>query len=136
MTDGRGVPISVAISGAHLHDSRALLPVVDHVAITTSCGCRRPRNICLDKAYDSSPLRKALCQRRIRPHIRRRGEALLGRFRGKARRWVVERCNSWHNNFRALKIRWEVWAKNYLSLVHLASAIIAFRQASYTKTEV
>lgn len=39
--------------------------------------------------------------RRIIPHIRRRGESpLLGCIRGKPRRWVVERTNSWHNRVR------------------------------------
>src|SRR5260370_13956170 len=47
--------------------------------------------------------------RGVKPHIRRLGEpALTGPIRGKKpRRWVVERTNSWHNNFRALRIQIE-----------------------------
>jgi transposase len=43
--------------------------------------------------------------RGVKPHIRRRTEpALTGPIRGKKpRRWVVERTNSWHKNFRALR---------------------------------
>lgn len=48
---------------------------------------------------------------------------------GLTRRWVVERTNSWHNNFRALKIRWERKALHYGALIHLASALVAFRAA-------
>nr|WP_232423414.1 hypothetical protein [Leptospira weilii] len=44
----------------------------------------------------------------MRPHIRKKGEKpLIGKYKGKPRRWVVERTNSWHNRFRAILIRWE-----------------------------
>jgi len=67
----------------------------------------------------------------VRPHIRRRGEPpLTGPIRGKkARRWVVERTGSWHNNFRALRIRWERNADNHRALVQLACAFICFQAA-------
>ncbi|EMY14766.1 transposase DDE domain protein [Leptospira weilii str. Ecochallenge] len=42
-------------------------------------------------------------RRNIRPHIRKKGEKpLIGKYKGKPRRWVVERTNSWHNRFRAI----------------------------------
>lgn len=50
--------------------------------------------------------------------------------RGRPRRWVVERANSWHNNFRALRIRWETKATHYMALVHMACALIAYRAAT------
>ena len=130
MTDGRGVPISLVISGANIHDSRALVPLVDNVAIETPRGCRRPIHLCLDKAYDSAVIAAAIRQRGIKPHIRRRGEGMVGKVKGKARRWVVERCNSWHSNFRALKMRWERYGKNFLALLHMGSALLALQQAS------
>ena len=34
-----------------------------------------------------------------------------------AKRWVVERTNSWHNRFRKLFTRYEKKAENYLGLV-------------------
>jgi len=43
---------------------------------------------------------------------------------------VVERTNSWHNNFRALRIRWETKASHYMALVHMACALIAYRAAT------
>jgi hypothetical protein len=43
---------------------------------------------------------------------------------------VVERTNSWHNNFRALRIRWETKATHYMALVHRACALIAYRAAT------
>jgi len=54
---------------------------------------------------------------------------LLGFYFGKPRRWVVERTNSWHNRFRALLIRWERRAANYLGLCQLACALITLQQA-------
>ncbi|EMN16545.1 hypothetical protein LEP1GSC056_3411 [Leptospira borgpetersenii str. Brem 328] len=29
---------------------------------------------------------------------------LIGKYKGKSRRWVVERTNSWHNRFRAILV--------------------------------
>ena len=45
----------------------------------------------------------------------------------KARRWVVERTQSWMNRFRAILIRWEKKPANYLGWVHLVCALITFR---------
>ncbi len=42
---------------------------------------------------------------------------------------MVERTNSWHNNFRALRIRWERHGINYMALVEMACALIACRAA-------
>lgn len=47
----------------------------------------------------------------------------------KARRWVVERGHSWFNPFRALLIRREKKAENYLGELHLACAFIIYRAA-------
>jgi transposase len=72
----------------------------------------------------------AVGARRISPHIRRIGEQpLLGCVQGKPRRWVVERTNAWHNRFRGLLVRWERIGAHYHGLLHLACALIAFRQA-------
>jgi len=46
-----------------------------------------------------------------------------------AKRWVVERTNSWHNRFRKLFTRYEKKADdNYLGLVQFACCIIIFRK--------
>jgi transposase len=130
LVDARGVPISVVITGANVHDKWPLADVLDAVIVRGSRGPRRPVNICLDKGYDYIDCEAEVIMRRITPHIRRRGEPpMMGCVRGKARRWVVERTNSWHNRFRALLIRWERKGDNYLALVHLASGLIAFQQA-------
>lgn len=130
LTDGRGVPLSVEISGANVHDKWLVEQTLDGVVLRGSRGPRRPEHVCLDKGYDYADVEAALRTRGIKPHIRRRGEpALVGCARGRPRRWVVERTNAWHNQFRALLVRWERTGTRYLGLVHLACAIIAFQQA-------
>jgi len=120
----------VKITGANVHDKHMLAPTLDAVVIRTARGPRRPAHLCLDKGYDYPDCDAAVRQRRIKPHIRRRGEKkMIGCFRGKPRRWVVERTNSWHNRFRGLLIRWETTGANYLALVQLACALIALQQA-------
>ncbi len=53
----------------------------------------------------------------------------LASARKKARRWVVERAHSWMNRFRAVLVRWNKKAENYLAMLHFALAVIAYRSA-------
>ena len=130
LTDGRGVPLAAGITAANVHDKWMVGPALDAVIIKAPRGPRRAGHLCLDKGYDYDDVDEAVRQRRIQPHIRRRGEPpLVGCAKGKARRWVVERTNSWHNRFRAVLVRWERNAENYLALLHLACGIIALQQA-------
>lgn len=130
LTDGRGVPLSVVITGANVHDKWMVADVLDAVVLRAARGPRRPEHLCLDKGYDYADSEAAVRSRGIVPHIRRRGEQpLLGCVHGKPRRWVVERTNSWHNRFRGLLVRWERLAANYLAMLQLACGIIAYRQA-------
>lgn len=130
LTDGRGVPLSALITGANVHDKWMVGSSLDAVVIRAPRGPRRPAHLCLDKGYDYQDAEAAVRVRGITPHIRRRGEQpLIGCVRGKPRRWVVERTNSWHNRFRGLLIRWERLAENYLAMVQLVCGLIAFQQA-------
>lgn len=130
LTDGRGVPLSVVITGANVHDKWMVVAALDAVVLRAPRGPRRPDNLCLDKGYDYADAEAAVRKRGITPHIRRRGEEpLVGCVRGRPRRWVVERTNSWHNRFRDLLIRWERISANYLAMLQLASGLIAYQQA-------
>jgi putative transposase len=130
LTDGRGVPISACITGANVHDKWLVGQVLDAAVVRAPRGPRRPDNVCLDKGYDYADTEAEVRARGVRPHIRRRGEPpLLGCVRGKPRRWVVERTNSWHNRCRGLLVRWERKGENYLALVYLGCALIALQQA-------
>jgi putative transposase len=93
------------------------------------------QNLCLDKGYDSQEIEYEAVKRGYIPHIRYRGEESLLVMTKKynnnhhpARRWVVERTNSWHNRFRKLLIRYEKKSENYLGLVQLSNSIIIYRR--------
>lgn len=62
----------------------------------------------------------------------RDGQVGIGKKPG---RWVVERTNSWRNNFRALRIRWEKTSANYLAFVHPACALIRIQAANQEPRE-
>ena len=130
LTDERGVPLCVTVSGANVPDMKMAMATLDGVADYVPGPRFRPANICLDKGYDYKIVDEGIKQRRINGHTRRRGEPpLIGCVKGKPRRWVVERTNSWHNRFRALLIRWERYSSHYLALCLLASSLIALRIA-------
>jgi putative transposase len=130
VTDGRGAPIGVTLTGANVHDEHMVGKTLDAIVLPRG-GRRMPDNLCLDKGYDYPKPEREATRRHVTPHIRRRGEpALTGPIRGKkARRWVVERTNSWHNNYRALRIRWERKAAHHLAFVHMACALICYQTA-------
>jgi putative transposase len=88
------------------------------------------QHLCTDKGYDFDDIRLSAKRRIYIAHIPYRGVAPLPKKSGQQpHRWVIERTNRWHNLFRRLKIRFEVYASNYLAFVDLANAIICFRRA-------
>lgn len=128
--DGRGVPLSIVVTGANKHDVTQLEIVLDQVVF------ERPKdieqNLCADKGYSGEPAINAIKRRNYVPHIKQRGEEIEEKRNNpdfKARRWVVEAANSWFNRFRKLLVRYEKLNETYQALVHLAAAIIAFRKA-------
>ena len=131
LTDQRGAPLAVTLTGANVHDVKACLATLDSIIAPRP----QPRpyhrqHLCLDKGYDSAEIEAGVRQRGYEPHIRRRGEEALDPGSGRrhpARRWVVERTGSWLNRFRKLLIRWEKKAENYLALVHLACCLTVYR---------
>ncbi len=134
LTDGGGVPLAVAVSGANTHDMRLVEPTLKSFAI------RRPRpkpggrkqHFCGDKGYDYADTRDLVRRRGYTLHIKSRGDEareLRSNPRFIARRWVVERSHSWLNRFRRLLIRWEKKADNYEAMLHIACAIITLRLA-------
>jgi putative transposase len=131
LTDGRGVPLGVAVAGANAHDQRLFRATLDNLAIRRPRPkARCPQHLCCDKGYDAASLRHEARRRRYRPHIKSRGEEQTAkRTRGRrARRWVVERIASWINRFRRILIRWEKKAANYEAMLHFAFAYVTWRQ--------
>ena len=128
MVDRNGLPLSVTLSAANVHDNQMLEATVDAVLpIKRPRGRprKRPAKLHADKAYDSQALRQALRQRGITPRLaRRRIEASdrLGHYR-----WVVERTLSWLNRFRRLKVRYERRADIHQAFLTLGCALICWR---------
>ena len=64
-------------------------------------------------------------------HIRRIGEEKkdeAGEKRHPARRWVVERTLAWLSKCRALLVRYDKKARNYLGLIKLACILLWYRR--------
>ena len=131
MTDQRGAPVAVTITAANCHDMKAAFCTLDAVVTPRPpITPYHPQHLCLDKGYDYPEIDEGVRQRGYTPHIRRCGEPKLDPNtprRHPARRWVVERTNSWHNRFRKLAVRFEKKVENYLALVHIACCLISYR---------
>lgn len=128
MVDRTGVPLAILLTGANVHDSKALTAVVDAVGPVRQRRGRprkRPDKLHADKGYDFKRCRNDLRARGITPRIARRGvdsSKHLGKHL-----WVVERTFAWINQFRRLVIRYERHADLHRAFLVLAAALICYR---------
>ena len=131
LTDGRGVPIAVAIAGANAHDQTLVRETLNHLRVRRPRPSRRRRqHLCADKGYDAKAIRRSIDRCGYTAHIPHKGEEPKPPHpHAQARRWVVERSHSWTNRARRLLIRWEKKAANYLGLLHLQFSLTAWRTA-------
>lgn len=120
------------IAGANVHDAKLLDATLNAVVVERpELTAEAPQHLCLDKGYDNPSGREAAEAHGYVPHIRKIGEEKLdlqGRKRHPARRWVVERTLSWLSKCRALLVRYDKKAQNYLGLLQLACALLWFRR--------
>ncbi|MFD9519630.1 IS5 family transposase [Streptomyces sp. NPDC059979] len=129
ITEPAGLPLSVGISGANLHDSQALEPLVRGIPpIRSRRGRRRrrPGKLHADKGYDYAHLRRWLRERGIKHRIARRSvepSQRLGRHR-----WVVERTVPWPVGCRRLHRRYERKAGHVLAFTGIACTLICYRR--------
>ncbi|MGH1569446.1 IS5 family transposase [Methylobacterium sp. P31] len=130
VTDARGTPLGVCLSGANRHDSAMMAPTLDAIPPLRNGRRGRPRRrpdkLHADKAYDARPRRHECRARGIVPRIARRGidsSERLGRHR-----WVVERTHAWFNRFRRLPVRYERRADIYEAFTSLAASLITLNQ--------
>jgi transposase len=123
----------LAHDGAHRHDQKLLEPTLTSIPIERpEATAEAPQGLCLDRGYDSPPIRDLAEKHGYTPHIRTRGEEIKLKARTpgwRARRWVVEATHSWLNRNRAILIRWSKKDENHLALLQLASGLIAFKKA-------
>lgn len=130
--DGRGVPLSLVVTGANRHDVSQLEAVLDAIQVKRpQPPKRRSRHLCADAGYTGAPALAVIAARGYIPHVKGRGQE-AGELRRnpskRARRWVVEVAHSWFNRFRKLLVRYEKLERSFVALNHLAAAIIAFRK--------
>jgi len=132
LVDARGVPLSLVVTGANLHDCKGLQPVLAGVRIRDPRPAKAKHDhLCADRGYDYPFARQLVVARGYTPHIRARGEEQKARRgRRRARRWVVEACHSWLNRFRKILVRFEKTLAGALGLLELACAIICWRQVA------
>jgi transposase len=128
ITDAKGIPLAVSLSGANRHDVTQLLPLV--AAIPPVRGKRgrprrKPNRIQGDRADDSEAHREALRWLRIEPVLAKRATehgSGLGVYR-----WVVERTLAWLHQFRRLRIRYERRADIHEAFLSIGCSLICFR---------
>ena len=128
LVDQRGLPLVAQISGAQVHDSRLLVPIVEAIPAVKGLSGRarkRPGKLHADRAYASRAHRAWLRRRGIAARIARYGvesRERLGRWR-----WVVERTLGWLHRFRRLRIRYERRADIHQAFLLLACSLICWR---------
>jgi transposase len=133
LTEAAGIPVGLAIAGANRNDMKLVKATLASIPDEIDQKRRQdpgPHEMCMDKGYDFEEVRKLVAEFGSTAHIPVRGRTTQNLKKDfKPRRWVVERTHSWMNRFRRILIRWEKKPANYLALLHVACALIAFHQA-------
>jgi putative transposase len=126
-----GGPLGAAIAGANIHDAKLLAATIAAIVVERPDPAAFAQHLCLDKGYDNPSGRGAASDGGYIPHIRRIGEEKLderGDKRHPARRWVIERTLAWLSKCRAILVRYDKKAANYLGLIQLACALLWYRR--------
>lgn len=130
LTDEKGLPLAIVISGANTYDVKSQEETLDHIVVLRpELNGDHPKNLCLDAGYTGSA--EKVEQRNYIPHIRPRGEETKELERNpnfRAHRWVVVVTHSFFNRFRKLLVRYEKKATNYMALLQFACAIIVWHK--------
>ena len=134
--DGRGVPLSLVVTGANEHDVTQLDQVLQAIMVKRKTpNIRRSKHLCADAGYRGRRALEIIESHGYIPHVvgrRKEADAKRRNPAKPARRWVVEVCHSWFNRFRKLLVRYEKLERSFIALNHIAAAIIAFRKIKLT----
>ncbi len=131
LVDGRGVPLSLVVTGANRHDVSQLEAVLDAIMVETTQSTTDGTSTCARCWVYRRPALKVIEEHGYIPHVKGRGQEAGELKRDpekKARRWIVEVAHSWFNRFRKLLVRYEKFDRSFLALNHLAASIMAFRK--------
>ena len=132
LVEADGGPLAVVVAGANVHDTKLLAATLDAVVVERpQPTVDAPQHLCLDKGYDNPTGHAAVASHHYEPHIRQIGEEKnngTGKKCFPARRWVVERTLAWLSKCRAILVRYDKKASNYLGLIKLACALLWYRR--------
>jgi putative transposase len=131
LVEASGGPLAVVIAGANVHDTKLLAATLDAVVVSRPAPTPdAPQHLCLDKAYDNPTGEAAARAHGHTPHIRRIGEERIAKDdrTHPPRRWVVERTLAWLSKCRAILVRYDKHASNYLALLKYACALLWYRR--------
>jgi putative transposase len=123
--------LSAVVSAANRNDMKLAEATLDGIVVPRPTPTRRRRqHLCRDKGFDYPETRQAAEARGYTVHTPVKGldtPPPPPEQKHPARRWVVERTNSWHNRFRKLRVRYAKQPAHYLGLIHLACLLIVYR---------
>lgn len=132
LVDEQGGPLATVIGGANVNDHKLLEATIEAIVVKRPKPTEEePQHLCLDKAYDNAGTAEVVDTHNYTPHIRRIGEEQAPRrkHRGaRPRRWVVERTLAWLSKCRALLVRYDKHAINYLGMLQLACGLLWYRR--------
>jgi putative transposase len=131
LVEADGGPLAAIIGGANVHDCKLLEATLEAIIVERPSPQKVEQHLCLDKGYDNPTGRNAVEKHQYIPHIRRIGEEKLDvqqQKRHPARRWVVERTLGWLSKCRAILVRYDKKACNYLGFIKLACALLWYRR--------
>ncbi len=138
LTDKNGLPLSMCIYAANIHDSSLYVPTIENMNIKLLVGApiTRPKLINADAAYDTNAIRKYNKIRGIKSNIpvniRNRKNRKIGRpkkldkiiYKGRS---AVERFFSWIESSKKVLPRYERLEESYLGIVTLSSIMMLWR---------
>jgi len=132
LVDADGGPLSVVVAGANVPDFKLLEETMEAIVVERPEPTEQaPQHLCLDKGYDKRLTREVVERHGYTPHIRKIGEEKNdseGEKRYPARRWVVERTLGWLSKCRAILVRYDKKAANYLGLIKIACILLWYRR--------
>jgi len=121
----------VVVAGANVNDHTLLEATIEAIVVERPDPEEVEQHLCLDRGYDNQASHEVVEEHGYVGHIRPVGEDRRAKRRPgrrKPRRWVVERTIGWLNKCRAILVRYDKKAANYLGLIQLACALLWFRR--------
>ena len=112
LVDENGIPLSLSITAGNRHDVTEMYNLIN-IRKSNYKG-----TILVDKGYKGNALHKKVFDDF--------GIEII--MENRKKRWIVEVCHSWFNNFRKLKVRYEKTTSSFLGLHYIAASLIVFRR--------